>query len=56
MRITGHKTCSMFERYNIVDEDDIRDVGRRVEFFQAQEDETAQITAQNPQQRKERFS
>lgn len=52
MKITGHKTRSMFERYNIVDEDDIRDVGRRVEFFQTQEAETAQKQIQ----RKERFS
>jgi integrase len=34
MKITGHKTRSMFERYNIVDEEDIRDVGRKAEFFQ----------------------
>ena len=55
MRITGHKTRSLFERYNIVDEEDIRDVERRVEFFQAQE-ESAQKTAQSSNNRKETLS
>jgi len=55
MKITGHKTRTMFERYNIVDEEDIRDVGRKVEFFQANE-ESSQISSQNEKQRKERFS
>jgi integrase len=55
MKITGHKTRSMFERYNIVDEEDIRDVGRRVEFYQ-QNEESAQISTQNRNERKERFS
>jgi integrase len=55
MKITGHKTRTMFERYNIVDEEDIRDVGRKVEFSQANE-ESSQIRSQNENQRKERFS
>ena len=47
MKINGHETRSMFERYNIVDEEDIRDVGRKAEFFQEQEK-----SAQNQNERK----
>jgi integrase len=32
-RIIGHKSDSMFERYNIIDEDDIREAGRKAERF-----------------------
>jgi len=44
MKITGHKTRSMFERYNIVDTQDVKDAGRRAEEFRR---ESTQSTAQN---------
>lgn len=28
MRMTGHKTRSVFERYNIISDNDLRDVAR----------------------------
>ena len=31
MRLTGHKTESVFERYNITSPDDLRDAVRRLE-------------------------
>ena len=55
MKITGHKTRSMFERYNIVDEEDIRDVGRKAEFFQQQE-KSAQTRTQNSNEQNVRVS
>jgi len=33
MQMTGHKTRSVFERYNIVGEGDLADAGRRLDRF-----------------------
>ena len=33
MRISGHKTAAMLWRYNIVDERDIKEAGRKTEAY-----------------------
>jgi integrase len=48
MKITGHRTRSVFERYNITDHTDTQAAGRKAEEFLAREHEVvAQIVAQN---------
>jgi integrase len=42
-RIIGHKSDSMFERYNIIDEEDIRDAGRKVERFLRKQHEIGKL-------------
>ena len=37
MRISGHKTASVFTRYNIVDERDVVDAGRKLESYDAEQ-------------------
>ena len=36
MSISGHKTRSVFERYNIVSQNDVSDAGRKLEIFHSQ--------------------
>jgi len=31
MRMSGHKTRSVFERYNVIEEDDLREAARKLE-------------------------
>jgi hypothetical protein len=34
-RVTGHKTRAIFERYNIVSPNDLRDAAQRLDLFRA---------------------
>lgn len=48
MKITGHRTRGVFERYNITDQTDIREAGRAAEAFLSHEHGTT--TSQNTSQ------
>jgi hypothetical protein len=49
MKITGHRTRGIFDRYNITDQSDTRGAGRLAEEFLAKEHDPnlAQNTSQN---------
>lgn len=40
MKITGHSTREMFDRYNTVDEGDLREAVDRMKIFSASSDQT----------------
>lgn len=49
MKITGHRTRSVFERYNITDHTDTQEAGRKAgEFLAREQEDVAQITSQKP--------
>ena len=50
MKITGHRTRSVFERYNITDQTDLQEAGRMAEEFLSKEHERlSQTWSQRPE-------
>jgi integrase len=43
MRISGHRTRAIFDRYNIIDEDDLADAGKRLEEYAQKCDSSEEI-------------
>jgi integrase len=54
MKITGHRTRAVFERYNITDQSDTQEAGRMAEEFLAKEHD--ERLAQRTSQRRERIN